>query len=120
MVIQNLLINGKTEGPYLVSLSARGNFGLEKCDALVVIRRGLTNAAIRRIGNMKVFPREGKLCRLSKKISIHLQKSLTDQSKGEELNKQLEGLLDLGRLFCLGGFLTTFFQNGATMPMRFT
>jgi spore coat protein H len=102
----NLLINGKTEGLYLAFYPPE-EFGLEKRDASVVIRRGY-NASVDGMQYEDISKKEAGAFK-QKFQSIY--REILHKNKGEELYKQLEGVIDLEDYFAWLAF-NDLFQNG--------
>ena len=102
----NLLINGKTEGLYLAFYPPE-EFGLEKCNASLVIRRGY-DASVDGIQYEDISKKEAAALR-QKFESIY--RDILRKHKGEELYKQLDDVIDLESYFAWLAF-NDLFQNG--------
>jgi spore coat protein H len=102
----NLLINDKTEGLYLAFYPPE-EFGLEKCDASLVIRRGY-DASIDGFQYENISKKEAAA--LNQKFQS-IYKDIIHKNKGEQLYNQLEVVLDLEGYFAWLAF-NDLFQNG--------
>jgi len=102
----NLLINDKTEGLYLAFYPPE-EFGLEKCDASLVIRRGY-DASIDGFQYENISKKEATA--LNQKFQS-IYKDIIHKNKGEQLYNQLEGVLGLEGYFAWLAF-NDLFQNG--------
>ena len=102
----NLLINDKTEGVYLAFYPPE-EFGLEKCDASLVIRRGY-DASIDGFQYENISKKEAAA--LNQKFQS-IYKDILRKNKGEQLYNQLEIVLDLEGYFAWLAF-NDLFQNG--------
>ena len=102
----NLLINNKTEGLYMVFYPPE-EFGLEKCDASLVIRRGF-GASIDGVQYENISKKEATT--LNQKFQS-IYKDIIHKHKGEQLYNQLENVLDLEGYFSWLAF-NDLFQNG--------
>jgi spore coat protein H len=102
----NLLVNGKTEGLYLVFYPPE-EFGLEKCDASLVIRRGY-DAAIDGLEYEGISKKE--VAELKQKFQS-IYKEILHKNQGEQLHKLLADVLDLDGYFAWLAF-NDLFQNG--------
>jgi spore coat protein H len=102
----NLLINGKTEGLYLVFYPPE-EFGLEKCDASLVIRRGY-DASVDDLQYENISRKEA--AELKQKFQS-IYKDIMHKIKGEQLYNQLNDVLDLEGYFAWVAF-NDLFQNG--------
>jgi spore coat protein H len=102
----NLLINEKTEGLYLAFYPPE-EFGLEKCNASVVIRRGY-NASVDGIQYEDISKKEAAALR-QKFQSIY--REILHKYEGADLYKQLDNVIDLESYFAWLAF-NDLFQNG--------
>src|SRR5688572_1873942 len=102
----NLLINDKTEGLYLVFYPPE-EFGIEKCDASLVIRRGY-DASVDDVQYENISKKE--VTELKQKFQS-IYKDIIHKNKGEQLYNQLEDVLDLEGYFGWLAF-NDLFQNG--------
>ena len=102
----NLLINGKTEGLYLVFYPPE-EFGLEKCDASLVIRRGY-DAVIDGLEYEDISKKE--VAELKQKFQS-IYKEILHKNQGEQLYKLLGDVLHLDGYFAWLAF-NDLFQNG--------
>ena len=102
----NVLINDKTEGLYLVFYPPE-EFGLEKCDASLVIRRGY-DAAIDGLEYEDISKKE--VAALKQKFQS-IYKEILHKNQGEQLYKLLSDVLDLDGYFAWLAF-NDLFQNG--------
>jgi spore coat protein H len=102
----NLLINDKTEGLYLAFYPPE-EFGLAKCDASLVIRRGY-NASVDGLQYENISKKEaGDL----KQKFQSIYKEIIHKNKGEQLYNQLNDVLNLEGYFAWLAF-NDLFQNG--------
>jgi spore coat protein H len=102
----NLLINGKTEGLYLVFYPPE-EFGLEKCDASLVIRRGYDAA----IDGLEYEDISKKQVADLKQRFQSIYKEILHNNQGEQLYNLLANVLDLDGYFAWLAF-NDLFQNG--------
>ena len=102
----NLQINGKTEGLYLVFYPPE-EFGLAKCDASLVIRRGY-DAAIDGLEYEAISKKE--VAGLKQKFQS-IYKEILHKNRGEQLYNLLADVLDLDGYFAWLAF-NDLFQNG--------
>ena len=102
----NLMINDKTEGLYLVFYPPE-EFGIEKCDASLVIRRGY-DASVDDVQYENISKKE--VSELKQKFQS-IYKDIIHKNKGEPLYNQLKDVLDLEGYFAWLAF-NDLFQNG--------
>jgi spore coat protein H len=102
----NLLINNKTEGLYLVFYPPE-EFGIEKCNATLVIRRGY-DASVDDLQYEDIPKKE--VSDLKQKFQT-IYKDIIHKNNGEQLYNQLEDVLDLEGYFAWLAF-NDLFQNG--------
>lgn len=102
----NLLINGKTEGVYLICYPPE-EFAIKEKAATLVIRRGY-NASVDKFYYEAISKKEANELR-QKFISVYKQD--LNRLKGEELNSQLNSVIDMDAYFSWLAF-NHLFQNG--------
>jgi len=102
----NLLINNKTEGPYLI-FYAPDKFAIDELNAPLVIRRGY-HAQVNKLYYEDISKKEVTMLK-QKFLSIY--REFPRNYKGEQLYQKLETVLDLDGYFAWLAF-NHLFQNG--------